>query len=107
MIDSLYLLGDIFETWIGDDEVTETSQKISRLFAECTQTGMKIYLMRRNRDFLLGEKFTRNNGIHLLEDKTAILLHGKPTLLIHGDLLCTNDRAYQYYRKIMFNPWVK
>ncbi|MCD8524879.1 MAG: UDP-2,3-diacylglucosamine diphosphatase [Gammaproteobacteria bacterium] len=63
--------------------------------------------MRGNRDFLLGEKFTCHNGIHLLEDKTIILLYGKPTLLMHGDLLCTNDRAYQYYRKIMFSPWVK
>jgi len=107
IIESLYLLGDIFETWIGDDEVTETSEKISHLLAQCIQTGMKIYFIRGNRDFLLGEKFTQGNGIHLLEDKTKILLYNQPTLLMHGDLLCTNDRVYQYYRKIMFHSWVK
>lgn len=106
-IENLYLLGDLFDTWIGDDNVTPLSQKISDALAGCTNTGTKIYFIHGNRDYLIGEKFAQSCGMTLLDDKTVISLYGKNTLLMHGDLLCTDDHAYQRYRKIMFSPIMK
>ncbi|MES2204068.1 MAG: UDP-2,3-diacylglucosamine diphosphatase [Pseudomonadota bacterium] len=106
-IETLYLLGDLFDAWIGDDHITPLSQKISDILADCANDGMKIYFMRGNRDYLMGEKFAASCNMTLLDDKTVISLYGKKTLLMHGDLLCTDDRAYQKYRKIMFSPIMK
>ncbi len=106
-IETLYLLGDLFDAWIGDDNITPLSQKISHTLASCANEGMKIYFMHGNRDYLIGPKFAAACGMKLLPEKTVIDLYGKPTLLMHGDLLCTDDHAYQQYRNIMFSPFMK
>lgn len=106
-IENLYLLGDLFDAWIGDDYITPLSQKIGNTLAGCANAGTKIYFIHGNRDYLIGEKFVQSCGMTLLDDKTVISLYGKNTLLMHGDLLCTDDHAYQRYRKIMFSPIMK
>ena len=106
-IESLYLLGDLFDAWIGDDNITPLSQKISNTLASCANEGMKIYFICGNRDYLIGRKFAESCNMTLLNDKTVISLYGKKTLLMHGDLLCTDDHAYQRYRKIMFSSFMK
>lgn len=106
-IEKLYLLGDIFDAWIGDDHITPLSQQISRTLSDCANAGMLIYFMPGNRDYLIGPSFAKTCNMSLLNDKAIISLYGTSTLLMHGDLLCTDDHAYQRYRKIMFSPTMK
>lgn len=106
-IENLYILGDLFDYWIGDDNITPLSQLISQTLRKCTDAGMKIYFIHGNRDYLIGKKFADACGMTLLNEKAVIDLYGTPTLLLHGDLLCTEDQAYQRYRKIMFSPFMK
>lgn len=106
-IETLYLLGDLFDAWIGDDNMTALSEKISETLAQCADAGMKIFFLHGNRDYLIGQKFANACNMTLLNDKTVISLYGKKTLLMHGDLLCTDDHAYQRYRKIMFSSFMK
>lgn len=106
-IENLYLLGDLFDAWIGDDNITLLSERISRTLTDCANTGTNIYFVHGNRDYLIGKKFAESCNMTLLEDKTVISLYGKKTLLMHGDLLCTDDHAYQRYRTIMFSPLMK
>lgn len=106
-IEKLYLLGDIFDTWIGDDNVTPLSQQISKTLSDCTNAGMEIYFVHGNRDYLVGPHFSQLCGMTLLQEKTVISLHGKQTLLMHGDSLCTDDQSFQRYRRIMFSPLMK
>lgn len=106
-IETLYLLGDLFDAWIGDDNVTELSEQISKTLAKCADADIKIFFVHGNRDYLIGQKFANACKMTLLNDKTVISLYGKKTLLMHGDLLCTDDHAYQRYRKIMFSSFMK
>lgn len=106
-IEKLYLLGDLFDAWIGDDDLSPLSQQISQVLQKCAANGMQIYFTHGNRDYLIGSKFSKACHMTLLKDKTMISLYGKPTLLMHGDLLCTDDHAYQQYRNIMFSPLMK
>jgi UDP-2,3-diacylglucosamine hydrolase len=103
--DALYILGDLFEAWAGDDDLTSPHPEIIAMLSSYTDTGAKFYLMRGNRDFLLGEKFARDTGAELLNDTTLIELNGKTTLLMHGDTLCSRDVMYQIYRRIVNNPF--
>jgi len=98
-VDELYILGDFFEVWIGDDNLTPFNQQIIAALHAATQRGLKIYFMRGNRDFLVGKKFLRAAGCELLPDEYVITIAGKPTLLMHGDTLCTADKAYLKFRK--------
>lgn len=103
--DALYILGDLFEYWIGDDvlahkEYATTVQALHALSA----AGVPVYLMHGNRDFLIGEAFCRATGCTLLNDPTVIDLYGRKTLLMHGDLLCTDDVEYQAVRKRIRDP---
>ena len=107
--DALYILGDLFEYWIGDDAAAdaEFSAVIAGLRA-LTQTGVPVYVMHGNRDFLLGEEFTKITGCRLLPDPTLMDLYGTPVLLMHGDTLCTDDVDYQNFRRIVRDPqWIK
>jgi UDP-2,3-diacylglucosamine hydrolase len=97
--DGLYILGDFFETWIGDDNLSLFNQSILFALKTATQKGLPIYIMHGNRDFLLGKKFMQMTGCQLLPDEYVINLFGSPTLLMHGDTLCTNDIAYLKFRK--------
>lgn len=95
---NLYILGDLFETWIGDDDHNHFIQLIKNSLSYCQQQGTKIYLMHGNRDFLLSEAFANACGGQLLPDPYLIELNGIPTLLSHGDCFCTDDHAYFAYR---------
>jgi UDP-2,3-diacylglucosamine hydrolase len=97
---ALYILGDLFEAWIGDDAVRGTEPPLQALRA-ATAAGLPVYVMRGNRDFLLGERFCELTGVQLLEDPTVIDLHDEPTLLMHGDTLCIDDQQYQAFRAMV------
>ena len=101
--DALYILGDLFEAWAGDDDITPPHPEIIDMLSDFTGSGGKLYLMRGNRDFLLGKKFARDTGAELLGDIELIELNGNKTLLMHGDTLCTRDVLYQIYRCIVNN----
>jgi UDP-2,3-diacylglucosamine hydrolase len=99
--DALYILGDFFEIWIGDDDDSPFNEKIKAALKKCKTP---IYFMHGNRDFLISKKFAQETGCQLIEDPTKIDLYGIPTLLTHGDLLCSKDISYMKYRKFAHNP---
>lgn len=96
---SLYILGDFFEVWIGDDNLTPFNQSIINALRKATDRGFPIFIMHGNRDFLLGKRFCKATGCRLLPDEHVIHFPGKPTLLMHGDILCTADKKYLNYRR--------
>jgi len=97
--DALYILGDLFEAWIGDDADDETGKQFVAAMRPLREARKPCFYMHGNRDFLLGERFAREAGMTLLPDPSVIDLYGTPTLLMHGDSLCTDDAAYQAFRK--------
>ena len=106
-IDALYVLGDLFEMWIGDDEDSPFLQQVKQAFKTLTDTGTPCYFIHGNRDFLIGKRFSRETGIILLPEHTVVDLYGTPTLILHGDTLCIGDPAYQRYRKKVHNPIIQ
>lgn len=100
----LYILGDLFEAWIGDDNDDPHDLRVLAALRETTARGIPVRVMHGNRDFLLGEAFARATGCTLLTDPTVIELGGEPTLLMHGDTLCTDDTEYQQFRALVRNP---
>lgn len=100
--DALYILGDLFELWVGDDDETEFTRNIAALMREFQATNkIPIYLMRGNRDFLLGKKFALASGCHLIADPKLINLYGTRILLTHGDSFYANDIFYRCYHAII------
>lgn len=97
--EALYILGDFFEAWIGDDDLSPFNQKIIAALHDATQKGLPIYFMHGNRDFLIGKKFLKATGCQLLPEEYVVNLYGVPTLLMHGDTLCTLDVKYLKFRK--------
>jgi UDP-2,3-diacylglucosamine hydrolase len=96
--DALYILGDLFESWVGDDAPdADQSAAIASLRA-LTDRGVPCWVMHGNRDFLLGAQFCEASGARLLPDPLIVTLYGEPVLVMHGDALCTDDRAYQRLR---------
>ena len=95
---AVYILGDLLEYWVGDDTLTRDSPGFVSALRTLTDHGVPTYLMHGNRDFLLGAQFAATTGCQLIEDPTIISLFGTPTLLMHGDTLCTDDVAYQNMR---------
>ncbi|HEY3644886.1 MAG TPA: UDP-2,3-diacylglucosamine diphosphatase [Gammaproteobacteria bacterium] len=104
---SLYILGDFFEVWIGDDDDDPHHARVMDGLGALTATGVPVYFMHGNRDFLIGKRFARRTGVRLLAEPTTIGLGGDPTLLMHGDTLCTDDLQYQRARRFMRNPLVR
>jgi UDP-2,3-diacylglucosamine hydrolase len=102
--ESLYILGDLFEAWVGDDDDSSLAVQVRGLLRDFSAAGPALYIMRGNRDFLLGEAFCGTVGAQLLDDPTPIDLHGVPTLLMHGDSLCTADSDYQDFRTTVTDP---
>ena len=97
---ALYVLGDLFEVWIGDDDAADSfNATIVDAFARLAKAGTALYLMHGNRDFLLGKRFCAATGGTLLADPSVVDLDGTPTLLMHGDTLCTDDVDYQAWRR--------
>jgi UDP-2,3-diacylglucosamine hydrolase len=103
-IDALYILGDFFEAWVGDDEHTPLQETIAVALSEVKASGTAIYFMHGNRDFLIGEDYCSRAGATLLDDPSVVDLYGTPYLLMHGDSLCTADVEYQKFRVNMRNP---
>lgn len=101
--DAVYILGDLFEVWIGDDEDSEFSLKIRALLRNCVNQGTPVFILPGNRDFLLGSLFAKETGCTLLHDPTTLQLYEQNMVLLHGDILCTHDRLHQYYRRIVQN----
>ncbi|MEO9524874.1 MULTISPECIES: UDP-2,3-diacylglucosamine diphosphatase [Pseudomonadota] len=103
-VEKLYILGDFFEAWIGDDERTPLQEQIAAALCAVSESGTEIFLMHGNRDFLIGHDFCDRAGATLLDDPTVVDLYGTATLLMHGDSLCTADVEYQKFRANMRNP---
>lgn len=101
---ALYILGDLFDAWIGDDDDTPPNKTIKQALRQLTDSGLAVYLLQGNRDFLLGQAFSRQTGVKLLDDYAVIDLGGQPVLLTHGDLLCSDDVAYQRFRVKSHDP---
>lgn len=102
--EALYILGDFFEVWIGDDIETPVTQAVAKALNAVSQKGCHIYFMHGNRDFLIGKKYLRQCGAQLLKDIKIIDLYGVKTILMHGDTLCTQDISYLKFRKKVRNP---
>ncbi|GLQ91154.1 UDP-2,3-diacylglucosamine diphosphatase [Dyella acidisoli] len=102
--DALYILGDLVEAWVGDDDDAELPQRIARATHAVRDAGVPVYFIVGNRDFLLGEAYAARAGLALIEDGTVHDLYGTPTLLMHGDVLCTDDVAYQQFRRQVRSP---
>ncbi len=102
--DALYILGDLFEYWIGDDDVRDGLLPAIEALRRLSDAGVAVSFMAGNRDFLVGSGFAERTGCGLLEDPTRVELYGFPTLLMHGDTLCTDDDAYQGLRKQLRDP---
>lgn len=106
--EALYILGDFFEAWIGDDLQHPFVDSVKESLRTLTDKKTPVYLMHGNRDFLIGDQFCKETGCELLEDPTLIELYGQKVLLMHGDTLCTQDIDYLAFRNMVRNPaWQK
>lgn len=102
--EALYILGDLFEAWVGDDDPGEPGASVCAALKALSGSGVPVFLMRGNRDFLYGQHMAERCGATLLPDPCVVSLYGVPTLLMHGDLLCTDDTAYQAFRLQVRDP---
>ncbi|MEE3652651.1 MULTISPECIES: UDP-2,3-diacylglucosamine diphosphatase [unclassified Brenneria] len=102
--DALYILGDLFDAWIGDDDPQPLHTTIANALQELHQQGIPCYFVHGNRDFLLGKHFARRCGLTLLPAENVLELYGRRILILHGDTLCTDDPAYQKFRRRVHNP---
>ncbi|MFC3189735.1 UDP-2,3-diacylglucosamine diphosphatase [Pseudocitrobacter faecalis] len=105
--DALYILGDLFEAWIGDDDPNPLHQHIARAIKALVDSGVPCYFIHGNRDFLLGKRFARESGMTLLPQEQRLELYGRPVLILHGDTLCTDDAGYQAFRAKVHTPWIQ
>ncbi|MDP0562076.1 MAG: UDP-2,3-diacylglucosamine diphosphatase [Candidatus Endonucleobacter sp. (ex Gigantidas childressi)] len=102
----LYILGDFFEYWVGDDAMDPFHENIARALKEYSSAGHTIYIMPGNRDFTIGQQFLKKAGAHWLKDPTLLTINGEKVLLLHGDSLCTEDSKYLRYRRVIRNPLI-
>jgi len=104
---ALYILGDLFDAWIGDDDPQPLHAQIAAALRQLTQTGVPCYFIHGNRDFLLGRRFAKASGMQLLPEDTLLQLYGQKILILHGDTLCTDDLKYQKFRRYVHNPLIQ
>lgn len=102
--DALYILGDLFEAWIGDDDPNSYYVQMKAAIRKLSDSGVPVYFMHGNRDFMIGDAFAAEAGVVLLDDPHSLELHGENVLLSHGDALCTDDIEYQQVRAMTRNP---
>jgi UDP-2,3-diacylglucosamine hydrolase len=102
--EALYILGDLFEVWFGDDDPSPYYGEMKLAIRALADTGVPLYFMHGNRDFTIGKDFAAETGVEILNDPTVVDLYGKPVLLCHGDSLCTDDVHYQQVRSMIRNP---
>ncbi|MBD8599883.1 MULTISPECIES: UDP-2,3-diacylglucosamine diphosphatase [unclassified Pseudomonas] len=107
--ESLYILGDFFEAWIGDDAMSPFQRSICQALRALSDSGTRVFLMHGNRDFMIGKAFCKAAACTLLKDPSVVHFNGEPVLLMHGDSLCTRDEAYMRMRRYLRHPltrWV-
>ena len=102
--DALYILGDLFEAWVGDDDPNPYYAQMKVALRALSDSGVPVFFMHGNRDFMIGARFAEETGITLLADPSPIELHGEKVLLSHGDAMCTDDVEYQQVRAMTRNP---
>jgi len=102
--EALYILGDLFESWIGDDDPDAHYASVKSAIRELADTGVPVYFMHGNRDFMIGEEFAAETGVTLLGDPHVLQINGEAVLLSHGDAYCTDDVKYQAVRQMTRNP---
>lgn len=102
---ALYVLGDLFEAWIGDDDTSTFNRHIKQSFRHLTDSGVPVYFIHGNRDFLIGRRFALETGIQLLPEQQVIDLYGEKVLIMHGDSLCTRDHKYMAFRRKSRGWW--
>ncbi|HJU08091.1 MAG TPA: UDP-2,3-diacylglucosamine diphosphatase [Rhodanobacteraceae bacterium] len=106
--DALYILGDLFEAYIGYDDDVPLPARVASALRSASDSGVPVFFIAGNRDFLLGESYAQRAGMQLLDDGTVVDLYGTPTLILHGDTLCTDDAAYLAFRSQVRDPaWQK
>ncbi|EWH09553.1 UDP-2,3-diacylglucosamine hydrolase [Catenovulum agarivorans DS-2] len=104
---ALYILGDFFEYWVGDDDPSSWLLPIKSALKNTSHNICPIYFIHGNRDFLIGQRFARETGVMLLEEPSVIELNNQRVVILHGDSLCTQDEGYQKFRKIVRNKFVQ
>jgi len=102
--EALYILGDLFEYWVGDDDPNPHYTVMKSALRDLVDSGVPVFFMHGNRDFMIGERFAEETGATLLDDPNLIELHGEKVLLSHGDALCSDDKHYQQMRLMTRNP---
>ena len=102
--DACYILGDLFEAWIGDDDDTGLASHVTEALHRLTGSGVPVYFLHGNRDFLIGQRFAAASGVRLLQEHQVIDLYGESVLVLHGDSLCTDDLDYQTFRAKVRDP---
>ena len=105
--DALYILGDLFEAWIGDDDPNPLHRDIASALKALVDSGVPCFFIHGNRDFLLGKRFARDCGMTLLAEETVLDLYGRKVLIMHGDTLCTDDTGYLAFRAKVHTPWIQ
>ncbi len=105
--DALYILGDLFEAWIGDDDPNPLHREIAIAIKALVDSGVPCFFVHGNRDFLLGKRYARDCGMTLLVEETVLDLYGRNILIMHGDTLCTDDTGYLAFRAKVHNPWIQ
>lgn len=105
--DSLYILGDLFEFWMGDDDHKDLHKDVASALLKIKYMGIPCFFIHGNRDFLIGQHFIEHSGITVLPQEIVIKLYGKKILILHGDTLCTNDLKYQFFRYFSHKLWIK
>ena len=103
-VDALYILGDLFEYWIGDDAPSDTGVEVQRGIRQLTGSGVPCYFIHGNRDFLLGSAYADEAGMTILPEQLVVDLYGRQTLLLHADTLCTDDTEYHAFRRQVRDP---
>ncbi|EGT0638958.1 MULTISPECIES: UDP-2,3-diacylglucosamine diphosphatase [Citrobacter] len=105
--DALYILGDLFEAWIGDDDPNPLHHQIAAAIKSLVDSGVPCFFIHGNRDFLLGKRFARESGMTLLPEEKMLDLYGRKVLIMHGDTLCTDDAGYQAFRAKVHQSWLQ
>jgi UDP-2,3-diacylglucosamine hydrolase len=105
--DALYILGDLFEAWIGDDDPNPLHREMAAAIKAVVDSGVPCFFLHGNRDFLLGKRFARESGMTLLPQEKVLELDGRRVLIMHGDTLCTDDAGYQAFRARVHQPWLQ
>ncbi|MEG5299648.1 UDP-2,3-diacylglucosamine diphosphatase [Enterobacter roggenkampii] len=105
--DALYILGDLFEAWIGDDDPNPLHREMAAAVHALVDSGVPCYFIHGNRDFLIGKRYARESGMTLLPEEQVLDLYGRKVLIMHGDTLCTDDTGYLAFRAKVHTPWIQ